>query len=83
MEKETIKEFILRWLSTIFSKWWWLYLFERPSWYAQGCLSDYWIIDWILRIKCRWLGHPAGIVYFNPGATEPDNHCKNCGDELG
>lgn len=48
---------------------WWKYLLAKPrSWTA------FW---------CRMKGHPEGTVWFNPGALEPDMHCKNCGDDLG
>lgn len=32
---------------------------------------------------CRLRGHPAGVVFYNPGGFEPDMHCINCGDDLG
>lgn len=48
--------------------WWWKYLFEKPF-----DITKFW---------CRIRGHPMGPIYYNPGGWEPDNHCKNCGDEL-
>ena len=32
---------------------------------------------------CRWKGHPDGIIFYNPGGSEPNYHCKNCGEFLG
>jgi hypothetical protein len=52
---------------------WWRYIFRerhRDSGFFRTAL-------------CRWRGHPAGVWWFNPGAYEPDMHCKNCGDDLG
>jgi hypothetical protein len=47
---------------------WWRYLLARPrSWTA------FW---------CRAIGH-QGPVWYNPGGTEPNMHCVNCGDDLG
>lgn len=34
-------------------------------------------------IKCRYQGHPAGVIYYNPGGLEPDMHCLNCNEDLG
>lgn len=32
---------------------------------------------------CRFRGHPNGIIYYTgPMATEPDNRCKDCYEEL-
>lgn len=42
--------------------------------------------EWFPRIRtvwCRIRGHPAGIVFYNPGGLEPDYRCKNCGEDLG
>jgi hypothetical protein len=33
--------------------------------------------------QCRWRGHPAGPVWFNPNGYEPNMHCIGCGDEIG
>jgi len=33
-------------------------------------------------IICRYRGHP-GVVWYNPNGSEPDMHCRNCGDDLG
>ena len=32
-------------------------------------------------ILCRLRGH-SGTIYYNPGALEPDNRCKNCLEEI-
>jgi hypothetical protein len=52
---------------------WWHYLLSRPR---RG--DSFWIA-----FRCRIRGHPEGVAWFNPGALEPDMHCKNCGDDLG
>ena len=56
-----------------FTKSWWGYLLaqrvDRTS--------------WISVIVCRVRGHPCGPVYFNVSGTEPNWHCKNCGDYIG
>ena len=53
--------------------WWYKYLLEPKSY-----LSD----SWRETILCRIKGHPCGSIYYNPGGLEPDERCKNCGDEL-
>jgi hypothetical protein len=40
-------------------------------------------INWLRAIWCRWRGHPEGVWWFNAGGSEPDMHCKGCGDDLG
>jgi len=35
------------------------------------------------RAWCRFRGHPAGPVYYNPNGYEPDWTCRECGDNLG
>jgi hypothetical protein len=48
---------------------WYRYLFQSPwTW---------------RRVLCRIGGHRAGVVYYNAGGSEPDMHCKNCGEDLG
>ena len=54
--------------------------------FYQYLFSD---LDWADSLKhklqiiiCRAKGHPAGRVFYNPGGFEPDNSCKNCGDEI-
>ena len=42
--------------------------------------------DWVRspsHLWCRLTGHKAGPVWFNPGGTEPNMHCRNCGDDIG
>lgn len=39
-------------------------------------------VSWTQVIKCRLLGHPAGVVWYDHG-SEPDYHCRNCFDDLG
>jgi len=48
---------------------WCKYLFSKPFSFRA--------------LICRWRGHPCGVVWYNAGGTEPDMHCKNCGDDLG
>ena len=70
-------------ISVWWDVWWWRYLLAPPSHYARGWRSDNRLVDWFYRIRCRLRGHPEGTVYYNPGALEPDTHCKGCGDDLG
>jgi hypothetical protein len=40
--------------------------------------------QWKRAQECRWKGHAGPIWYtLNLDATEPDMHCKNCGEDLG
>ena len=55
-------------------------LFVGP--WQLGELSWYEISRWEI-IKCRYQGHPRGIVYYNPGGFEPDDHCKTCDERIG
>lgn len=57
-----------------FTLYWWEYLF----WKADE--PDY--CSWPVRLWCRMRGHPAGPIWYNPGAFEPDMRCKNCGDVI-
>lgn len=59
-----------------FDKWWWKYLFSPKD-------KRYDDTPWSTLIWCRIRNHPAGVFWFNPGETEPDNHCRNCGEDLG
>ncbi len=60
-----------------FSRAWWRYILAPVSiWNREG-------LWWIRVPLCRWRGHPYGVVWFNPGALEPDMRCRNCGDDLG
>jgi hypothetical protein len=38
---------------------------------------------WLEVVKCRWLGHPQGEVFYNVNGLEPDHHCRDCGEEIG
>lgn len=54
---------------------WWKYLFSP----YKGRHYKSWLgILW-----CRVQGHPNGTIYYDSGAWEPDNHCKDCGEDLG
>ncbi len=61
-----------------FSVWWYKYLFAPKSHYYSST-------TWLEIIICRLRNHPCGCWFYtsNPEATEPDCHCKNCGDDLG
>jgi hypothetical protein len=48
------------------------YLLAKPS-----RRSNFWTAFW-----CRLGGHKCGPWWYNPGGSEPDMRCKNCGDEL-
>lgn len=61
---------VLHW----FTREWWRYLLE-----AKAEPED----SWFTVIRCRAKGHPAGVVWHNIGALEPDMHCRGCGDDLG
>lgn len=43
--------------------------------------KQHWV-SWPSLIRCRWRGHPAGVIWYKAG-YEPDMRCKNCGDDLG
>lgn len=57
-----------------FTREWWSYLLAPKD-------ADYswWEVFW-----CRAGGHHAGVWWFtsDPEATDPDMHCKGCGDDL-
>jgi hypothetical protein len=40
-------------------------------------------VSWFEVIKCRANGHKNGVIWYNANGSEPDMHCKNCGDDLG
>ena len=59
-----------------------LWLFTKDCWsYLLEKRSDN-EVPWLKVIWCRWNGHPAGIVYYNPSGLEPDYTCRCCGDDL-
>ena len=58
---------------------WWQYILA-PIRRSQKICDPWW---WVRIPLCRWRGHPAGVAWYNPGALEPDMHCRNCGDDLG
>ncbi len=66
-------------------KWWWQYIFWNiPSEQADSLVKYRWQrpLGYSKIWWCRLRNHPAGTIYYNPNGFEPDNHCKNCGDEL-
>ena len=38
------------------------------------------VVTYCKTVWCRLRGHPAGQVFYNPGGTEPDESCRNCGE---
>ena len=57
-----------------FTKKWWTYLLQ-PKGYND--------VSWFVIIRCRIRNHPSGVVWFRLNESEPDMHCKVCGDDLG
>lgn len=47
-------------------------------WY-QYLFTD---VESFRNLICRMRGHSCGIVFYNIGGLEPDNTCKNCGEDL-
>lgn len=39
--------------------------------------------NYLSRCWCRAQQHKAGVFFYNPGAYEPDMHCRGCGEDLG
>lgn len=59
----------------LFDIWFWKYMLRRAD--------DPGYCSWFSRLTCRFRGHPCGTWYYNAGRLEPDNRCKDCGDDLG
>lgn len=57
-----------------FHREWYAYLFAPLTWRNDG---------WLRTVWCRLRGHPSGPIFYNVGGTEPDPHCKDCGDAIG
>lgn len=60
---------------------WWTYVLaptKDPGYTSKWALIDRWNV-----IRCRWRGHPAGVVFYNTYGLEPDMTCKGCGDYVG
>lgn len=38
---------------------------------------------WLIVVRCRIARHPNGEMFYNPGRSEPDHHCVDCGEEIG
>ena len=61
----------------------WQYYFGAP----HGDTCDPWhylgnpVRTYLTTVWCRMHHHPAGPVFFNPGGSEPDESCKNCGED--
>jgi hypothetical protein len=56
-------------------RWWW--------WLADKWQGPIQLVAYLFRCQCRARGHPYGVVWFNVGGTEPDQHCYGCGEDLG
>jgi len=52
--------------------------FCQPSWWRYVLSANSLTNAW-----CRAKGHPAGIVFYNPGGLEPDTKCSNCEEDIG
>ena len=70
-----------------FAEWWEV----RPWWIDIGWYKYMfgprttrkgWGISWIGTVYCRMRNHPAGPIYYCSNCSEPDNRCKNCGEEI-
>lgn len=59
-----------------FCRYWWQYLLEKDKYSRRGYCSKW------RKLLCRAAGHPEGCWWYNPGGSEPDYHCKDCGDEI-
>jgi hypothetical protein len=57
-------------------------IFHLSFWKYMFAKRAYKDIPWSTVLLCRWFKHPAGVVWYNPNGSEPDMHCKNCGDDL-
>jgi hypothetical protein len=62
-----------RWFAILTSAEGWRYLREKPH-------NKSW--SWTVAF-CRLKGHPNGVWWYNVGGFEPDNHCKDCGEDIG
>ena len=68
-----------------FSLEWWKYLYGE-------CSDPEDSFEFLLRLQrglwrtkvawCRATGHRS-VYWYNPSGFEPDQHCENCGDDLG
>jgi hypothetical protein len=64
----------MTWIVTRWAQpWWWRYLLAKRDFYAPS---------WPAVIWCRIRRHRAGVWWFNYSGSEPDYHCKGCGDDL-
>jgi hypothetical protein len=59
------------WLTRV----WWAYVLNDSQ-------ADSGYGNWFSRAWCRAQGHPAGVWFYNAGGTEPNMHCKGCGEDL-
>jgi len=71
MNTDKIVYQVFRWFDPC---WWDVLLEPRPTYYSD--------VTWLTVLWCRIRNHPQGIIYYTWG-TEPDMHCKTCGDDLG
>lgn len=62
-----------------------LHLVELPAFiqYLFSKADNPEFCSWWERLKCRIKHHPCGSIYYTDSSKyEPDDRCKNCGDEL-
>jgi len=64
--------------------WFWkFYRWFTPTWLAYVFEKKRVNTPWLTVVHCRIMGHPNGEVFYNPCGSEPDHHCKDCGEEIG
>jgi hypothetical protein len=66
--------------------WFWkFYRWFTPSWLSYVFEKRRGGNDtpWLTVIHCRVMGHPNGEVFYNLGGSEPNHHCKDCGEDIG
>ena len=49
----------------------------------EGWTDYYPFREWLNSVRCRYQGHPGGVVFYRAYGSEPDMTCKGCGDDLG
>ena len=62
----------MKWLTLM----WWRYILDDS--HADKQYGNY-----VTRLFCRVNGHPCGVYFYNVGGSEPDMHCRGCGEDLG
>jgi len=57
---------------------WYKYLFKGLINQTLWTGLPIWKIFW-----CRVQGHQHGVIWYNPGGSEPDMRCSNCLEDQG